>query len=281
MALRVRIRDDVFQGLIGADCAGDVFIDVLQGLDEVFGAGKVLPEVLFRTAQSHLLGSALTKPVIDRFAWRVAGNAGRIRAGTVLYPWTAQHEPEWVPWRITAGFKAVDGKGRSGFDYTFQALAGTPTALEIGRFWRRELIHVVARKIGFTNRRGTLPMDHPAMLVGCVLYGLVEPALSAAMRPGFHRVACASSMITANRKLLKMRHRRGWNCPRDYRHPCHRCSIGYARPADTRCPAATHPCLYAVGPCRACGRPRAIFDPAVDPDRCIACVERARCRKEE
>jgi len=245
-------------------------VDTVPDLDKLASNIAATMHIQFDTAYEsvrYLSGQELTASEADMLAWRLAGNAGRLKQGTSVPPWSVQRTQEWVPLLIERLVKGRNSRNVMGYMGEFRVLAGTPAGMLIRHFWKHTAAGVVARRIGFTLRNGRYPFTNSAAMVGLRMLGHLDP-LRSRDTPSFFEVTCSPSMVAWNRKnVLKLRLRVDrTRCPRNYTHACWQCAIGYEE-----CEAGTHRLNYQVGACGQCGEGHTAFDPEDPSDVCVAC----------
>lgn len=231
----------------------------------------------------NLAGTTLTREVWAETAHRLAGNVPRLAARRSVGPWLVQRGFEWVPVQITASYPSRGSRGKLGALMTMKILAGTPCPRVMQKWWSFARCRYLARFLGFTRLRGRAgtsryPFTAVEHLVGMYLYVLIDPDLSGE-EPDFYFTRFPTAVVSRNRELIKRRARidKGYTCPLD--HPssfhCQRCWMGYLE-----CPAGTHRKNYEEGPCSACRRERAYFDPE-RPGACVECQNQAAMSRKE
>lgn len=217
----------------------------------------------------------MTDETRRNFAWRIAGNLASLRAGLPLRALPVLRKPEWHPVQVLKTTPAKNRAGVIGDVFTLRIIAGTHCPITIVKFWRYSAVSVLSQSVGFTPRWGKMPYSSPGQLVGLRLFVLLDPANTRDGRPGFRHIAASSSMVVANRRVLKLRFRVGACCPQGYDGAkfvdCHRCGLGYRNTGDGACIAATHPRIYESRLCTRCGKTAAIFDVDVSAVTCLAC----------
>lgn len=267
-ALRDRLMDRALAERVGTVPAGGTFAGMVEAVRRVFGPRADRWALV--ESMRYLAGREVSHRGAVELAWRLAGNADRVRAGRAVAPWTAQAAPEWVPVQVVAARyeirkRPADKFGRPGHTLRFQVLAGTPCPLQLTQWWSKEKADVVAYSVGFRRKPPMFLGDH-AELMGMRFQVLVDPARSG-REPGFFHVACPPGLLAPNRALIKKRRRIGFDCPRGYAHECHQCPAGAAT-----CEAACHPADYAARACPACGREWWFdTDPLFVNDNCVSC----------
>lgn len=267
--LRNRIVDEVFYEHYNSVIVGDDIARMTQALRRVL-PGDISYSVLYETVRS-LSGQELTPPVCHEFAWRVAGNVARLKAGAPALPWVVQQADEWVLVQVLRALRGRNHYDRSGMWVDARVLAGTPCPKRLSKFWTHTQCAIVARSLGFTRPWGAYPYTSGEQLVGLRFFAYIEAARSAESL-WFKEVGCSSSCLKWNRELLKLRLRH-YPCPRAYDHPCHECVFGYEA-----CDAATHPRNYHVAYCESCYQTRH-FDPDLSTAHCLECDLRQRNQK--
>jgi len=229
---------------------------------------------VLRDTLKHLIGCKLTITVLQREAGRLAGNYRTLMETKVAVPpWQNQRFNEWAPVQILESRDHRVKSGNQGLLFSWHVLAGSATGLVFEKFWSNRLCGAVSKSFGFSSSYGSLPMKRSTELVRLRAYVLLcQPPAYAKDRGQelwFERVQVPGSMQTYNRKILKLRARDGYVCPRRFQHACFQCHIGYKE-----CPAAVHPETYEADVCQVCHE-RAWFDPRRSGlGRCVRCQAR-------
>jgi len=225
-------------------------------------------DILFRSIR-HLSGQLLDEDILRNECWRLAGNYLDLTQGRPVPPWTHQRYREWVPLQVVECRLCRVSRRKIGAELDARCLAGTPCT-EICRFrWTTDFARGFSIHLGFTPSWKDYPLRMLEQLVGLRFYGQMEPPdPNHEYRQGlyFDKMQPSAACLNYNRKLIRARRRLGFKCPRGYRHPCHKCYVGYRE-----CPVATHPVTFILRTCRECGR-----DQWMDPRQeaigfCIAC----------
>lgn len=252
---------------------GDAFALFVLAVGKLLG-GSVPADALTETCMD-LLGQELTEHRLDRFALRVAANAGRIRKGRAVRPWAGQEEDEWAPVGVLRAWPGRNRRDDPGYYYQVLVLAGTPVGHRVVKFWTPPQYNFVARDLGLVGRKGR-PLMHPQQLVRLRFAAFFERRLSRE-GPGFQQVHVTGSMLEHNEAVLAGRFRRDPGCPpRGFTQACHACWLGY-----DECAYAVHPKAYEQRPCEQCMDPQAWHDPAEELDMCLACANKLRMRKKD
>ncbi len=262
---------------------GDTYLGFADAVAAVLKKKGVKPEVA-RKSCMPVMGGELTRTRLVEFATRVTGNLDLLKAGKPVGPFNGFTEPTWIPFRVLAALEARDRHGNYGCEFTLRAFAGAYCPGTLAKFWKPKVTSFLAREVGFSPRRsGPMGFQHPYQFVGLRFFGLAEPALARDGKPGFHKVACGTTLYKHNRGILRRRFRTDPEhlCPFGYNGAhfvaCHRCGMGYRGvDGDTGCKAAVHPEVYESGMCNDCGEPEAIFDSTVSDVSCLACTVRKR-----
>jgi hypothetical protein len=232
-ALRKRLTDDDLVDFVGYSPTGDTFNDLTVRTAAALGVSVSV----IRESISHLAGQCLTAKLLDDTAWRLAGNAPRLRRGIAVPPWTVQRAPEWVPIQVLEYTYHRTQRGAHGGLFRLRIMAGTPCPLIVTAFWPSQLCWMLARRAGYNARRD-LPYSHPSEMVNMRLMALVTAEHSRG-KPGFAKYGCTDQLRRWNNVVIKHRFRlegtEEWPCPEGFDHQCYECPIGY-----DRCPAATH-----------------------------------------
>lgn len=221
----------------------------------------------------QVLGQTLTLKQAERFAWRMAANAARLRAGRPVRPWDGQQEAEWVAVQIRSAVPGCDRRQTAGAHFLLMVLSGSPCPTSCTKFWTQGQYRYLSRQLGFIRARSGragLPFENVHELVGLRLCVLLTPELSRTELV-FREVGVPDSFRKFNRSVIKQRRRIGFVCPRGYLHACHRCVVGY-----DQCPMGTHPVTYFRGDCAECQREGVYFDPLLSREQCLDCAVRAR-----
>ena len=275
--VRDRLLDRVLVNYYHNTLQGELFGRFCYALKSILPTG-VTSDAVFESVR-YLAGRELTPKAAMILAWRLAGNTKRLRAGQAVPPWSHQPADEWVPLLVTRSRTARTRRGAIGTEFAFRVLAGSPCPMTIhaSDTWKRSVVKMLAGKAGYSAPWGKFPFHRSSELVGLRIFGLVKAALSGTA-PTIFEVDCPSTMVDWNRKhVLYRRFRVNADnlCPRGWKHPCHKCVVGYKE-----CPAAVHRDTYEKGACNKCGSGQAIFDPESDSLYCIECTVKESLRKQ-
>lgn len=222
---------------LGTELTGDWFDNLVDKLVEDMDVDE--PTVY--DSVRYLAGDVLTRPKAYILAWHLAGNIDRLRDGIAVPQWYVQTEEEWVPVQVLSWQPDKSPRGKPMNMYGLRVLAGTPCPVRVTACWPVGFTKMIARQIGFSNRRGKVPFQHPSEFVQLRFRILADPARSKPGQLGFWEVAGGSGMNKWNREIMEMRSRINFVCPEGYTHPCYRCPVGY-----DICEAAVHrETLYA------------------------------------
>ena len=210
------------------------------------------------------------------FAWRMAANADRLRAGMPVTAWRSPGIEEWVPvqvMRVEPFRTSKSGTGRVLF--TLRVLAGTAAALEIQKPFKVNSLPVIARAIGFTSRHRRYPYQTYFHFVGLRFLVKLDPAKATDAAPSFFHVHGANNLIAFNRRILAVRLRRK-PCPRRFNSPCKTCAVGYMH-----CDFAVHKFDFVSITCSSCRQP-GWSDPERSTTLCLKChttqaIQEASC----
>ena len=228
-------------------------------------------EEVMRDTLKHLFGCKLTISTLKKEAGRLAGNYRRLREiKTAQPPWQSQQNAEWAPAQIVEARAHRVKSGNQGLMLSWHVLAGSATGLSFEKFWSNRLCGAVSGSFGFSRSYGRLPMRKPVELVRLRAYVLLCKPPAYARERGqelwFERVQVPGSIQAYNRRILKMRARDGYVCPRGFKHACFQCHVGYKE-----CPASVHPETYEADVCQVCHE-NAWFDPRRSGfGRCVRC----------
>lgn len=235
----IATRDDLFEKIfgryLGSRPEGDDFVTLVNALADYL---KVTDSVILESIRT-VAGQRMTQQLALKTAWRLAGNVKRLRAGRFVPPWVHQYEPEVVPVQaISCEFQRTK-RQRPMFVFQLRVMAGTPAPMLLSAWWSRSFCYILARRIGYTSRRGSFPFSDPRELVNMRLLVLLDPSKTRDGRPGFCEVRCSAGLKRWNRSIIEKRFRRQghnhWPCPYGFDHYCYQCPIGYVD-----CEAATH-----------------------------------------
>jgi len=238
-AIRARLLTDTLVPYVGTELVGDWFGELTRDLARALDVQEDVIEDSIR----HCAGEVLLRPSAFVLAWRLAGNIDRLRDGTACPQWFTQSEEEWLPTQVLDWQADKTSRGKPVNVYTLRILAGTSCPMRVIASWPVSFTRMLARQIGFSNRRGKTPFQHPAEFVRLRLRVLADPARSKPGQLGFWEVAGAAGLTKWNRSILQKRARIGFQCPENYTHACHVCPYGY-----DECPAACRPkTIYDAG----------------------------------
>jgi len=277
LELRRTIRDVLTPHENGI-CEGDDFEILVDDIKEQLPS-TIIREVI-RDSVIDLAGERLRPELLTETAWRLAGNVKRMsKHRKAVTPWNRQSVPEWVPVQVLEVRRRMGPKGRAGWMFTFQVLAGLSCPEKLTAFWTPRFCAFISKRLGFRKRRPsgneTRPVtglySHPIELVTMRLLVLIDPDLSA-KEPKFEKTHMSPALLDWNKEQLKYRDRilPKCKCPKSYptSKPCYRCHVGYSN-----CRAGTHRLDYAFAYCEHCGTDKAPFDDDISRDRCLACYE--------
>lgn len=281
--LRKSIHKTLTDKYGGFNLSGDAF-DIFVGDVRETLPSTVRPQALYDSL-TYLAGEPLTKQIIGRLAYRLAGNLPRLVRGLPVIPWTFQQYVEWCPAQIVAMRLHKSATGKLGYILSFRLLAGTAAGLIVQRFWSKKFCYVVAPSLGFSKKRrradqiGYLPrtMHHVKELVTLQALVRLDPTLCKG-EPLFEKISVPANLLKWNKEQMKHRDRmdKGYDCPKGYtlsQVMCHQCPVGF-----TTCRAACHRTQYVFQLCTECGR-RAAFDKELTAEMCLDCFEMAVLEK--
>ena len=283
MDLRTKMREHLVPDYLNKVCEGEkfrIFVDDVAGM-----LPKSVNKDRVHDSLRHLAGEKLTKKVLDISCWRLAGNISNLKGKEPVGPWTCQPKEEWVPAQIMAACRRRGGKGKLGWYYTFQILAGRSCTMRIQQFWSQRFCGYMARHLGFQmyppSDRSTRPAErlyrHATEFVTLRLALYIEPKLSRT-EPGFKATDVTPQLLEWNREQLKYRDRvqKGYTCPRGYSAAvkCFQCAAGYST-----CRAGTHRADYQVEYCTFCMTDNAPYDPDISTEMCINCYDARAIRR--
>lgn len=256
LRLRDRIRGRA-RPYIGQVIAGQTFDDLVAAFAGQLPAAIPLENV--RESLRYLAGQTLTAESLRDAAWRLAANTSVLRRRAVQ-PWVVQSVREWAPVLILR-MSAVLMHSRPHWQVAMPILAGSACPLIIVEQWSPEKCRMLAVRGGFSRRRPSKQSRepsrrvycHPLQLCGLRLRVLLEAGETS--EPRYSRIGFAASDIAANRRLLDLRDRRNFTCPRGYPPTvlCHQCPAGW-----NECPAAVRLESCVEGQCSVCGQIRLV-----------------------
>lgn len=275
MDLRTKLREVLEFEFLGKAPKRASFTRFLELVQEML-PGEIDLQTL-EDSLLHVAGVHMTAEALDAVAWRMAGNHLRLKDRHPCPPWHVQKVHEWVPATCVSCRRQRNSKNNPGAMYGFRIMAGTSAGLFAYRWWSSKFCNFMAKKFGFTVRRGHVPSLLPystvEQLVGLRLELLIDPELCGT-EPGFETIDVPSAARKYNKELLACRFRTTdeFDCLMGERHenlPCHNCPIGFQR-----CPAATHRHDWVQKPCVHCKDDTAYFDPDMAGDMCVDCVRK-------
>ena len=209
----------------------------------VKGAGHA---VSFDSAR-HYAGRAITIDLIQEFSWLLAANAGSLRKGVPLRPYSGPFAASWHP-AVVEAFAEL--RGRSCF--WWRIMCGPFAGQAASVTWNLEALRIAARIVGYSwklaPKYDAYRLHQPGEMVGMQAFILVE-STQALEPPRIKLVRCPDQAKAANRKLMMQRTRRRFVCPFNYRHPCFACPIG-----QDKCSASVHLKTYQEGACPSCSQ---------------------------
>ncbi len=225
------------------------------------------PDVAMETVHSslqHLAGKALSEKDIKTFAWRLAANLPKLKAGKAIRPWTIQKELEWVVVQVASAL-LCEHKKQLAYEYTLVALTGSVASTQFTKVWTIKFLSFMNRELGFTAPWGEYPFTNGLEIVGLRFLIELDPAVCRD-KLVFDKVKVNSSSLNWNKSLIKMRNRDGFACPENYSTPCYLCWKGYAS-----CPAACRPVDLKQKYCSLCENDSAWIDEEISKDVCVEC----------
>lgn len=224
--------------------SGTALTDIVEAVHAAL-RGKVPRSVVFPSVLASFGGRTVTEAMWDRFAWRMAGNLGRLKAGLPLPPEPVLEHPGWVPLRVLDHAAATRRDGAPAVAYTFRAMAGPMATATLTHQWSRRAWPALAVRLGFSRRgRGPYVTRDPAELVNLWLMAWLDPDLER-RRYAWRSITVTPVMRDHNRDLLAIRFRKV-PCPQGRDHPCLACPVGYQGPGG--CPAALRPASLEDAP---------------------------------
>jgi len=251
---------------------GDITLDnedillLNSDLHELLPAGIDMQPIYQSTA--YLANRNLDEHDWQIFCWRLAANVTALSKGCPVLPWKAPGSLEWAPLQVVRVDPAATRKGEHRWALKLRVLAGTACPLTFVKTVTLGWAAYLSRMAGFTTMHGTRPYTHIMQLVGLRFFGLLDPALSRNNLPMMNVTKLTQGFITYNTKMINMRYRHGFKCPKDFTHDCHICAVGMRE-----CPAATHLMTYVKKYCSVCDR-TTWFDPELQTNMCLMCYRR-------
>ncbi len=235
---------------------------------------SVLPSVIARSIiiQSimNLVGTELTKEMLNKLSWRLAGNIQKLKEGKPVLAWIRQTELEWCPVTILDAQSGKNFKGDLGGFYKYKILGGSPAGLTFTLFWSRKYSKFLSRSLGFKRTRKLYyKFSNIKELVSMRLYLLFDPALSKDDKPRANKFYVPASFLKYNQTILARRFRIT-PCPLNYKLselPCYKCPMGY-----DKCTAGCHSATYIIKVCPRCEKEN-WFDPKSKSVICINCED--------
>lgn len=293
--LQKKLAEEVCFPYYGLPLVGETFFALAEKLRQAAAPKSDLCR--FLESVRDLAVSELTEEAAQRLAWRLAGNAHRLRAGLVVPPWPSLIEKEWVPIEILRSvakhrlFKATadkyvaaagaDGKVRKhGALVRFRVLAGLPAGVVGEAFWSLDFCNRCKMAFGFSRRnragfrrtvsaRVEWSFTSVEELYGLRVMALVDPTNLRDGVPVFQEFKSSSVFLAHNRARFAKRLRLDFQCPYNYPDdkPCSSCWVG-----NDNCGAACHAASYAQGSCTKCLAKDRLTDPSVQ--LCLECLHK-------
>lgn len=266
-----KLRDHLLNELVGycgcplEGAAFDTFVNSLSA-----ELPHNLPHAAVYQSARIVMGKVLDHNDLRAFAWRLAGNLDVLRKNEPVIPWTFQPEPELMPVQVLDHEYAQTAKHKPAARYRLRVLAGRACPMIIHKSWAKDFVRYLASHVmGFSKPWGDFPFKDTAELVRLRFLVMIDPEFCRDEQPGFDQVAESSSCRAWNRDIMKQRARVSAPCPQDFKHPCHKCPVGY-----DKCPAGTHPRTYVVQTCATCGC-EAPHDAARQGAPCLSCARKS------
>lgn len=221
--VRDRLLNETIVEFLGTELTGDWFDKFVDTLCEALDVDE---PTIFDSVR-YCAGEVLTRPVGYTLCWRLAGNLDKLKEGTAVPPWFTQEVEEWLPVQVLAWQPGLNVRGKPINNYTLRVLAGSACTITTTAAWPTGFVRMIARQIGFTQRRGKMPYQHPSEFVQLRLRILADPARSKPGQLGFWEVSGGAGLTRWNKEILAMRARINFTCPEGYTHQCYRCPMGY------------------------------------------------------
>jgi hypothetical protein len=260
-------RDKIFftalhpyiDALLTGDTVHDVCTDIVAVLPASVSKGAVFESIRV------LAGTRLIRKAAGELAWRLAGNMPKLTAGIPVMPWTRQIDDERVP-VLVEDMQPMRRKKMLGYLLHCRALAGSPCPMLIKEFISSRSCRSISRALGFSAPWGPYPYTTPVYFTGLFFFAHIDVERSNT-QPSFRKVSVSSSMLKANRHKIEIRCRTR-PCPRQYKHSCAFCWVGY-----DDCAAAVHPLTYVSRLCSSC-KTNGWFNPGEDSLTCQHCRQK-------
>lgn len=238
---------------------------------------KKVPWGIVFESLEHLAGLQLTDDMLEKVAWRLAGNQARLALQIPVGPWCRQVVDELVPVQVLCMHIGYTSRGKFGGTFDLQVLAGTLAAMVINTFWTVGYCQMLKTMLGFSRPWGDYPFEDIRQLVGLRFTVRIASELSGSS-PNFEKIWQENdqikppSLLRWNKATMRHRRRVDFKCPRNYpvdQVVCHRCVAGL-----NECVVATHDETYVKRYCDSCEKDT-WFDP-VGPrqDLCIQCYQK-------
>lgn len=268
----IATRDKILDGMtlhVGTAPEGEEFERFVGDLYSLLPEG-IKYEIVYESA-TYVLGRQLDKKLLYELAWRLAGNLNTLKQGKIVYPWSGQVEPEWMPVQILSANRTKTWAGEFGYLYKMRVLAGSACPIIFWKTWTTKACSYIARKIGFSAPWKNHPYRDGHELVSMRFLVEVDPELCRDRLPGFEKVHCVGALLNWNRNILQARAHVNPPCPYDFSHFCYQCPVGY-----DQCMAGTHPKTYERKFCQFCNQ-ETWHDPGA-VDVCVTCRDKLKKR---
>jgi hypothetical protein len=235
-------------------------VDDILGALELGGSARAPLEQLV----ARFYGKALGVPERADLAWLLASGRETLKAGQCPALGFKSVEGEWAAMRVEhVQYTTPSRLGRLRLSVHFRSFGGAFGGLPFRTPMAYDYVtKVFAKDLGLPRYQRA----HYREIVDLWLVGYL--VVDEKLRPRLEYVHMTSTALAHNRTV---RMRRREPCPREYRWPCHDCTVGYLYP--DACPRATHPWTYTKKRCDKC-ETEGWFDPTHPGPFCVKCRER-------
>lgn len=257
-----------------------ITLDDPDDVDGDYVAHTVDPTVAFKALMLNYFGKAMNVESFNDMLWRVAAGLPQFGAGLKLKPaFDTGVALGWVPvWVEDVHGSYASNKGAPMVNVHLRVLEGPYSGLMTRqrvplKWWTR----LLGSDIGFPvyNRDGP---THQNELVQCVFVAMLGE-VDERFGPSMDEFDITPAMKTYNQLLRRTRRK---DCPREYRHLCHRCHAGHGI-GDTSvhsppCTRATHFSPHIEMPCPRC-QFMSMFDTSSKSPICVRCTDKENNKK--
>ena len=262
------VRQSVSDALAGVEWDGPLGLPQLPKI--IATLEPIVPGVPPRVWHEFFMPyfSQLMSTVLDSVAWRIAGTEPQLRKKTCPALWSAGSPQEYCGGVLTGSEPRMTISGKSITSYRVRIVTGTAA----GAVGQLEVptrgVYSIAPRMGFSQRRGRYPLNHPAELVHlrvlCLIHGQRPDGT-----PNVIDTCVPSKYFEHNREIVKLR-RREYPCPYNFSHECVDCPLSFSQ-----CGGSVHRFEWTVAECPNC-RVNRVFDPELSDRVCRACWYQGR-----